>query len=124
MRFVYNRRVMKDLYKGDYMNRKETYKIYYNIGSIYMQLGGKVESAYKNMIQALQAANLSYGRNSVESSAAYLAIGKIYKGENDMCNALNHFKVAEEILSNKEDSEMFREVEKEIKGIERMHIDK
>lgn len=89
-----------------------------------MQLGKKVESAYKSMTQALQAANLVYGRNSIESAAVYLTIGKIYKGENDVCNALNHFRVAEEILTKKGSSEMLVEVERELESLSKIFTDK
>eukprot|EP00826_Nyctotherus_ovalis_P034118 TRINITY_DN2799_c0_g4_i2.p1 TRINITY_DN2799_c0_g4~~TRINITY_DN2799_c0_g4_i2.p1 ORF type:complete len:124 (+),score=24.40 TRINITY_DN2799_c0_g4_i2:232-603(+) len=118
------RRVLKEEYKGDHTSRKETYKAYYSLGAIYMQLGGRVESAYKSMTQALQVANAVYGKNSIESAAAYLAIGKIYKGEGDVCNALNHFRVAEEILSVKGDCEMRNEVMKELEILGAIFIDK
>lgn len=60
-----------------------------------MALGGDTATTYNYMSLALQVADAACGKGSVESAAAYSAIGKLYRESGDMYNARNHFKVAE-----------------------------
>ena len=97
------------------MKIKEAYRVYYIMGISYMELGNQSMNAYSYMNKSLQSANLVYGKNSKESAEIYLILGRIYKGNGDVCNALNNFRVAVEILQRKEgNKELKNEILKEI----------
>lgn len=108
---------MKETHGDKYQHREETYRVYYNIAALHIKEGTKLELAYNYMNVALQIANTVFGRDSVESAAAYFAIGKIYKKWDDAYNAHNHFKVARDILERKKGQEfLLGEIFKELNG--------
>jgi len=94
--------LIKEIYKGKYQTRIETYKIWYGIGCAYMQTGiqNDITNAYDYMNLALQISDKLCGKDSIESGLVYLNIGKLYKMKGDLYNAKNHFRVAQDILEN------------------------